>query len=384
MILGSNSPATSTRLSDLFDDRSNLTAFEFPELLSAYLDLSGKTFDSVLSQTPRPAIDLVDVSGRTTLSWAARRGDLEAVKQLLGCGADPNHVDLSGSTPLHWSLYAGDTKCIPVLLAAKANADAKTHAGQTALTHAIRRYDDTGLMDMLLSYNSDIENMSNYGRRPLHQAAWFNRPKSLSLLLHRGVNINAGDSQGDTALMLGIQRNSHEAVGILLEQKALEYGGKGYHMRTVLHSVALFADREMMALLQPAKLKNVDTMAEDIDGDTALDSALWRRDCNEDWSNWSLRALDEDPLEWFSAFEVLLDGIVERQQTPSGEDTEDGEEQEVWEEDPEEEEITEDADDEEQEVWEEDPSDEKITEDEDEEEQEIWEDAPESVHSSSE
>lgn len=363
LILSSRVSSTNlSRLSNLFHDRSQLISFDFPELLSAYLDLSGKTFDSVLSQTPRPAIDLVDVSGRTTLSWATQRGDHEAVKQLLGCGADPNHADLSGKTPLHWSLYADDHECIQSLLAAKANVAAKDAEGSTALCYAVLMKKDTGLAEMLLSYNSDIESIDKAGRRPLHYATIYNRRKNISLLLRRGVNINAVDSNGNTALVYGISANSHEAVGILLEQKTLEYGGKGGNEYTVLHYAALDADLEMIALLQSAKLRTVDTMADDIGGWTALDWAVWRRDCNEEWSNWAVRAADEDPLEWFSAFEALRDGIVERQQNPSGEEsTEDGEEQEDWEEN---------------------PSDEKSTEDG--EEQEVWEDAPESVHSSSE
>lgn len=351
----------STRLSNLFHDRSQLISFDFPELLSAYLDLSGRTFDSVLSLTPRPAIDLVDVSGRTTLSWAAQRGDHEAAKQLLGCGADPNHADMSGNTPLHWSLFNDDNECMQILLAAKANVDAKDWDGFTALDHAVHLYDDAGMTEMLFSYNSDIESMSNDGRRPLRYAVRSNRTKNLSLLLHRGVNINAVDSRGDTALMDGIFYNSYEVMGILLKQKTLEYGGKGYCERTVLHHAALYADLETIALLESANLRNIDTMAREMDGDTALDDAVWRRDCNEEWSNWVLKAPDEDPLEWFSAFEALVDGIVERQQNLSGEET--------------------NEDEEEQEDWEENPSDEETTEDE--EEQEVWEDAPESVHTSS-
>lgn len=381
-ILSSSGPSMNlTRLSNLFHDRSQLISFDFPELLSAYLGLSGRTFDSILSLTPRPAIDLVDVSGRTTLSWAAQRGDYEAMKQLLGCGADPNHADMSGKTPLHWSLFNDDNECVQILLAAKANVDAKDWVGSTALDHAVHMYDDAGMTEMLLSYNSDIESMSNDGRRPLRYAVRSNRTKNLSLLLHRGVNINAVDSRGDTALIDGIFYNSHEVMGILLKQKTLEYGGKGYCERTVLHHAALYADLETIALLESANLRNIDTMAREMDGNTALDDAVWRRDWNESWSNWALKAPDEDPLKWFAAFEALLDGIVERQQNLSGEETnEDEEEQEDWEENSSDEKATEDE--EEQEDWEEDPSDEETTEDE--EEQEVWEDATESVHTSSE
>lgn len=309
--------------------------FEFPELLNAYLDLSVRTFDNVLSQTPRPAIDLVDVSGKTTLSWAARRGDYEAVKRILGCGADPDHADMFGMTPLHWSMWADDEECMKLLLAAKANVDAKDCGGFTALSLAVMLYDDTGLTEMLLSYNSDIESMDTHGERPLHHRVINNKPKNLSLLLQRGVNINAASSRGDTALTYGIIYNSHEAVGIMLEQTTLEYGGKGYWGRTLLHWAASYADLDMITLLQSGELSQIDTMAVDIDGYIAVDAAVWRRDCNEKWSHWALMAPDEDPLEWFAGFEALLDGILERQERSYHEENTKDEDQEIWEDAPE-------------------------------------------------
>lgn len=327
---------TSTRLGDLFDDRSQLISFDFPDLLNAYLDLSGRTFDSVLSQTPRPAIDLVDYSGKTTLSWAARRGDHEAVKRLLNCGADPDHADMSGATPLHWSLSADHTQCMQLLLAAKANVDAKDRDGNTALNIACKINGDASWTETLLSHKSDIESMNDFGCRPLHSAVINNEPKTVSLLLHRDPNINAvSSSDGDTALMYGVTYNCHKAAGILLEHKTLDYGGKGYWERTVLHWAALFADLEMIALLQSAKLSNIDTMAVDTNGGTALYRAVWRRDCNEEWSNWAVTAADEDPLEWFVAFEALLDGIVERTKNSHVDETTEDTEQEIWEDAPE-------------------------------------------------
>ncbi|CAD6591531.1 MAG: hypothetical protein ASARMPREDX12_005206 [Alectoria sarmentosa] len=79
------------------------------------------------------------------------------------------------------------------------------------------------------------------------------------------------------------------------------------------------------------ELSQIDTMAVDIDGYTALDAAIWRRDCNEKWSNFILKAPDEDPLEWFAAFEAILDGIVERQERFYHEANTEDEDQEIWE-----------------------------------------------------
>lgn len=91
----------------LFSDRSELAFFHFSELHQACLGLPGKTFADVLSFTTRSAIDVVDNAGRTSLSWAAQRGDSNAVEKLLKRGANPNRPDNSLRTPLHWSSRQG-------------------------------------------------------------------------------------------------------------------------------------------------------------------------------------------------------------------------------------------------------------------------------------
>ena len=68
-----------------FKDQSHLSLVNFSGILGAYLDLSGNTSGSVIFVAPRSAVDQADAAGRTTLSWVAQRGDLEAVNQLLGC-----------------------------------------------------------------------------------------------------------------------------------------------------------------------------------------------------------------------------------------------------------------------------------------------------------
>ena len=48
-------------------------------------------------------LDTVDSTGRSPLSWAAQRGEDEAVRLLLEYSADPNNHDNSNVTPLHYA-----------------------------------------------------------------------------------------------------------------------------------------------------------------------------------------------------------------------------------------------------------------------------------------
>ena len=65
----------------------------------------------------------VDNTGRTPLSCAAERGDVNVVKALLAAKADPNVMDNNGRTPLSYAAEKGDVNVVKALLAAKADAN---------------------------------------------------------------------------------------------------------------------------------------------------------------------------------------------------------------------------------------------------------------------
>ncbi len=354
MILSSRDSAQSLvcdHLSNLIGGRSHLISFDFPKLLSAYLGVSGRTFGSVLAQTPRSSIDLVDASGRTTLSWAAGKGDHDAVKSLLRCGADPSHADKDGWTPLHWSAFSDNHECVRSLLAAKADVNAKGRRRNTALCTALNSLetDDPDSVEILISHDADIESIGENGWTPLHLAAWSNKAKCLSLVF-RSV-IKAKSSPGYNALQTGIMHNCHQAVKTLLEHGGSDHDNKDVLGHIELHIAALFGDLDTIAILRSANLSKVDLTAPFGDGGSALHWAEWRYKYNENWSNWKIGPMDEGPLRWFSAFKALWDDIVARQENAyGGENSADKE-------------------------WE--------GEEQGDEEQEDWQDAPESADASS-
>ena len=287
-----------------------MVAFDLPELTRAFLKISGKDFYNVLASTPRPAIDDTNVNGRTTLAWAARQGDGDAVKALLACGADPNHKDTSGTTPLHASVYAGAPECLRLLLNAKADVDVKDNFGRTALVGAVFLKNGTRFSKLLLSHGADIECTDIMSQTPLLLAAQYNSPKQVSLLLGKGANINASDSDGKTAFHHAILFGSSAVVKTLLNNPGLDYERKSNHGFTAIHLAALYADLETLEILEAADLSNIELDAVNADGDTALDCARWRRDDNENWANWALEPRDEDPEARYEAFKELMNSIL--------------------------------------------------------------------------
>ena len=297
------------RLRHHFHDDSQLVAFDMPDLTRAFLKLSGADFHNVLKSTPRSAIDDTDATGRTTLAWAARQGKEDAVKALLAYGADPNHRDTTGLTPLHMSSYADTPECLRLLLNAKADVDTRDDDGGTLLASLSEIMDKPDFSELLLSHGADIESTDSSDRTPLLLAAQNKHPSQVSLLLRKGANINASDSYGFTALDLAIIYNSPAVVKLLLNSPALNCERKLDDGSTAIHMAAQYANVGTLKILQAANLGNIDLDAMDARGNTALDDARWRRDNNEDWTNWSVEPRDEDPEAWYEAFKELINSI---------------------------------------------------------------------------
>ncbi len=301
----------------IFGNKPKLSLFRFPKLIRAYVCSSPEAFDGVLSITQRSAIDEVDATGNTALSWAVHRGDDDTVKRLLLLGSDPGHVV---QPPMHAAVPGRDVACVQLLLNAKADVNPSNFIGVTAI-HIAAQVRNTKIIELLLSSGASIESEDVKGCRPLHYAVCGNSPANLQLLLERGANINAANSFGTTSLMLGVMYNAHEALKLLLREETLEYNCKDCDGNSVLDFAAIFGDLETLYILKSArKPKTVD-----LDVGNAMGYAVWRRDHNEAQSISMLKPMDNDLRVWYSAFKALCNGILEVQQNDPKGDSEDWE-----------------------------------------------------------
>ena len=305
------------RLLHMVNNPSHIDTLEFPDLTSAYLELSSQPFDEVLRSTPRVSIDLADNLGRTTLHWASSVGDSEAVEQLIRFGADPSKTDTLGHTSLH-SAISGNSICLELLLRAKADVGLKSVSSRTVLHDLSARGWDTTSLDLLLRYGANIEATSCDGLTPLHYAVMRDNHLMVSGLLERGGNINARTTDGWNCLYRALFYHSHNSLRILLDNTGLHYNVKIGDGWTLLHAAALYADIESLYILMSKTLYEADTAEEDVYGWTAVQIAQYRRLNNKEWSRRFLQPRDNDPTEWYYVFEELLDSIIDAQASIAG------------------------------------------------------------------
>jgi ankyrin repeat protein len=155
----------------------------------------------------------------------------ELVQLLLDHKADPNAPDKWGVTAL---MSANTAAKVKLLVAAGANTEAKDSEGETALIKAASR-GDVAVAGALLDNGANVNTTDNKGSSALlssldsenlaHGEERETLPRrrlevARRLLLAKSIDVNAQNSDGETALMRAVRLGNSEMVQLLLAQKA--------------------------------------------------------------------------------------------------------------------------------------------------------------------
>ncbi|KAJ8352848.1 hypothetical protein SKAU_G00243240 [Synaphobranchus kaupii] len=103
--------------------------------------------------------------GETPLHLAAIKGDVEAVRELLDQGADPNFKDHAGWTPLHEACNLGHEGVVEVLLQQGALLNTPGYQNDSPLHDAVRN-GRTGVARLLVGRGASLDVLNTFGLRP--------------------------------------------------------------------------------------------------------------------------------------------------------------------------------------------------------------------------
>ncbi len=176
--------------------------------------LSGALFLSFCS--------FVIAADRPDVFRAAQVGDVDAVWERLGAGADPNAVNAEGMTALHIAAWWQQTEAVRALLAAGADVHVRDPRGRTPLHYAALGGEKHTLA-LLLAAGADVNLADAQGETPLHLAARRFKRQAVTALLAAGADVAARNGRGQTPLhVLGSAARDDEGAGAEIDALAAE------------------------------------------------------------------------------------------------------------------------------------------------------------------
>ena len=248
----------------------------------------------VMNQPTGPAVaGMTAIDREDALCQAARQGDLEMVRVLLGSYP---YETLSGTrerTALVEAIIARHEDIVAILLqnGADPNDTTKSSAipGRVIPLHAAVRSENPAILSMLLAAGAEVESKDEAGNTALIIASSTGRDDMVLVLLAGGARIETTDNRGWTALTAARQKN-HLSV----EQILVDHGAPDPLLASAPHrsgelDMAFTAEGEAgwTPLMYAAWRGDVDTVkrilrkqpevdAVDRDGHTALSRAAWQ------------------------------------------------------------------------------------------------------------
>ncbi|KAJ9575076.1 hypothetical protein L9F63_007737, partial [Diploptera punctata] len=154
----------------------------------------------------------------TALLCAAKEGYRDICLELLEHGADIEHRDMGGWTALMWATYKGHTAAAILLLehGAEVNAHGNYHIS-SLLWGAGRGHVD--IVKALIQYGAKINVGDKYGTTALVWACRKGNVEIVDALLKAGANVDTAGMYSWTPLLVATLGNHVDVVNRLLEQK---------------------------------------------------------------------------------------------------------------------------------------------------------------------
>ena len=216
------------------------------------------------------AVMLVGTAFAGPIHDAARKGDIEAVKQHLAAGRNVNAKDDKGRIPLHRAAREGHKEVAELLIANGAYLNAKDKEGKTPLYHAAR-WGHKNTTALLIAAGADVNAKDDKGRTPLDRAVGYT--EIIALLRNHGGRT----AEELKALIDAAEEGNIEAVKQHLAA-GMDVNAKDEDGVTPLHEAALWGHNEVAELLiaNGAEVNAIIVSGRN-KGKTPLDLAIWRK-----------------------------------------------------------------------------------------------------------
>lgn len=211
----------------------------------------------------------VNPKGQSLLHALSRRGNLETINYVISKGADAKIIDKTGNTALMVASAGKNTELINLLLSKENNVNVVNANGESALTSAVSS-GSSQIVSLLLEKGAKANIVDRQGNNLAYN--WLNsfKPKDENfaqkqeILANAKVDFKAKQQKGATLIHLAVDKGNLELV-----KKAIELGvninAQDEDGNTALHKAALISkdDTILKALIGAGAQKDLKTEFEE-------------------------------------------------------------------------------------------------------------------------
>ncbi len=165
-------------------------------------------------------VNHVNLAGDNPMIVACRSGEADIVEKLYKAGADVESRDSQGNSPLTIASRFGFAKLVKLLINAGADVDSKNRKGHTPLMQVVSKgYIEVARLLLEAGANTDLKDRK-HGYTALMKVCFKGDRKMAGLLLQNGADPDIQDKNGNSALMIAVQRKFPHMVEELLDYGA--------------------------------------------------------------------------------------------------------------------------------------------------------------------
>lgn len=159
--------------------------------------------------------------GANAIIYALFFGPEDLIEPILDSGQDVNEIYQGGTTLMQGAAAMSHTKALNILLERGADVNARSDRGETPLYFGVQQ-GRAEIVEWLLSHGAQTQGkIGDSGRNLLHLATLKGYADIATLLVDKGMDIEATDKFGKTALQYA-KRYGHKKIAALLKTKGAD------------------------------------------------------------------------------------------------------------------------------------------------------------------